>query len=287
LGISALSNNTLCPAGFYCPTTGLGNAVQCLTSIEKNTTNSSEYCPQGTFTQNLCPEGYQCNTVTTITKCLPGYFCPAGTRNATSCPSKFYCTEDAIKKTICPRGFYCPSGTIKPIACQLFVDCPEGTDEQQLPYIALLIFLVIIIFFYILFQCIKCCIFLRKKQRRKQKMTKRNVEKLQGHQLGIGANIAALAGNKDYKAEVKRSKFNAIKSIFLRTKKKTIGVVPLVEVTPMDIELKDVGFSIKKNNKTIFEGMNIKISGGKTTGIIGLDRKEMTCLIDLLSGIII
>ena len=68
-----------CPAGSYCPTSGMSTHTPCLP------TKANYYCPAGTIEPKKCP---------------PGKYASADTKTCTDCPKGKYCWP-------CPAGQYC------------------------------------------------------------------------------------------------------------------------------------------------------------------------------------
>ena len=105
-----LYNNSLCPAGSYCP---------------EGTKYSNEHlCPIGTFSdlgglQNSsqctpCSPALYCSTqgfTAPTGECFAGYFCLSGASSPTP--------EEGENANICPRGFYCTNATANPSPCPI------------------------------------------------------------------------------------------------------------------------------------------------------------------------
>lgn len=137
--IEASGDCTTCPAGHYCPDGAFFPTV----------------CPMGTYNSNTgqdeltdctnCPDNKPCPYTGLTTYevglwCLPGHYCPAGTKypgenpcpagtysddisitadsGCTQCPEKFACYEGSNSMTMpmvrCTAGYYCPAGTEYP-----------------------------------------------------------------------------------------------------------------------------------------------------------------------------
>ena len=74
----------------------------------------------------MCPRGYFCPNVNTMTQCLSGYSCQMGSTSATACPTNSYCLAGA--STTCT---FCPLGTYAATACSSTADtvceaCPAN-----------------------------------------------------------------------------------------------------------------------------------------------------------------
>ena len=112
-----------CPAGSYCPATGLFNFSLCAPGLYQDTSGQSS-CQKCTF-GNICPDfgmpfpqpcppGYVCDKAGLIVAekpCPPGHYCLAGTSTSNS--------EDiSVKKRPlpCPQGFYCAAGAVTSVS---------------------------------------------------------------------------------------------------------------------------------------------------------------------------
>ncbi|KAE9138231.1 hypothetical protein PF007_g1495 [Phytophthora fragariae] len=104
----------LCDAGFFCKRNSTrSNPTSGVVKITVKTVDSAElamyfggqacptgsYCPQGSGSPILCPEGSYTNATgsPTCLACPPGYYCPLGCND--------YLTNE------CPIGYYCPERT--------------------------------------------------------------------------------------------------------------------------------------------------------------------------------
>jgi hypothetical protein len=117
-----------CPAGFYCPISGLRNytAYMC---------PPGRYCPPGTDNPYRCPAGtfsplYGLINVTQCTPCTTGNYCEFDglTEVTDPCDAGYYCTLAATTRNPtsgtggpCTPGHYCQAGSGAP------VPCPRGT----------------------------------------------------------------------------------------------------------------------------------------------------------------
>jgi hypothetical protein len=79
------SNETKCPAGYFCPT-----------PIESVKCAPSYTCPEGTFVPQQCPKGYYCTTPATPKK---------------KCPRRYFCKEGSVRPARCPPLSICPPGS--------------------------------------------------------------------------------------------------------------------------------------------------------------------------------
>ncbi|KAK1786529.1 hypothetical protein P4O66_017651 [Electrophorus voltai] len=113
---SSSPDQTLCPAGFFCPT-GTDRPIACgagtFSSVMGNSVRDNcEPCPAGYYCQG---EG-----VVEPAACPQGFYCPLGTVIGTEfpCPQG---TMESVSNNVCPPGHYCPVGTGYPFPC------PAGT----------------------------------------------------------------------------------------------------------------------------------------------------------------
>ena len=146
-----------CPSGSFCP---------------PGSVNDEEGMILGTSTYNLCPEGFFCESTTSIKACPQGYFCPAGSisiyncnglnfnTNETEsanidaslsgnycpvsaatpmgdCPPGYYC-PNATALFLCPPDHYCPRQSLEPTPCPLLSSCGAGRSKPQVSWIALI-----------------------------------------------------------------------------------------------------------------------------------------------------
>eukprot|EP00767_Chilomastix_cuspidata_P000870 gnl/Chilomastix_cuspidata/1248.p1 GENE.gnl/Chilomastix_cuspidata/1248~~gnl/Chilomastix_cuspidata/1248.p1 ORF type:complete len:6697 (-),score=752.02 gnl/Chilomastix_cuspidata/1248:22-17397(-) len=149
-GLKTLNECTLCPGGYYCPSTALTDYLpyECLQGYyctigcaNKRCTEGHQlvgavcplgnYCPTGSADPIKCPAGtYRPNIGgTSISSC---YDCPAGkyclegvSEYDDDCAAGYYCSggsststpTDAVMGNICPSGHYCEKGSTEPTAC--------------------------------------------------------------------------------------------------------------------------------------------------------------------------
>ena len=155
-----------CPAGYYCPTAGLGSPLACPPGTFQNDTNQEECV--------LCPAGYFCSdvngpieidpTTDSNLRCPIGYYCESGTYNQfqNPCPRGTYgdvlglvatsgangCKEcwpgkacdkqgmidDEATAPDCAPGIYCAGGAkhiLDGTECQLGHFCPAGMKQYD------------------------------------------------------------------------------------------------------------------------------------------------------------
>jgi hypothetical protein len=123
----------LCPEGFYCP-------LQTIFPYENRCGNPSVYCPEGSPSPLLIPQGYygigkNHDTHSSIALCPLGFYCteglkfpcPAGTYGETTGLSTSNCSN------LCPAGYFCPPSTISPWTSPCPREpshyCPEGSSH--------------------------------------------------------------------------------------------------------------------------------------------------------------
>jgi hypothetical protein len=128
--------NSLCPAATYCPQANVSLACE-----------FGSYCPEGSYSTQICPEGHVCSTPASKKSCnwdlfgRWGMYCPQGTFNGTVCPTNFFCTG-ATSKVACNPGKYCPAGThsrawvsgdSSPPNCGSGFYCPDPSTRIECP----------------------------------------------------------------------------------------------------------------------------------------------------------
>jgi len=109
--IPSAVNQTICPAGYYCPTTNQ-TPMNCPPGF---------YCPnEGLNYPIICPSGTYCPFIGTINylQCPLGYYCPQNTSNPIPCPTGTISTSASSSNcSICPGGYTC-STTATVLNCQ-------------------------------------------------------------------------------------------------------------------------------------------------------------------------
>ena len=131
-GMTALTTNDYCDAGFYCvegatrpdPTDGITGYI----------CPAGGYCPQGTTTVQSCPAGEYnpeegAKAASSCISCLPGKYC-AGSANPTptgDCDAGFYCPAGSTSPTqnAVSAGHYAPAGS------DIEIPCPRGTYQPS------------------------------------------------------------------------------------------------------------------------------------------------------------
>lgn len=103
-----------CPAGHYCPT-GTEGPIPCAPGTYSNAsaTSTCAACEPGSYCPRYAVTGDELATF----RCSAGYYCLAGSTNAT--PS------NATFGGLCPAGHYCPAGGWEP------KPCADGTYEPR------------------------------------------------------------------------------------------------------------------------------------------------------------
>jgi hypothetical protein len=136
-GLSSQAGCQGCPPGAYCPISSSAPTL-CAAGTYQPTVNrslSNQCLP--------CPAGWVCGLGTAVLTetCLPGYYCPQGSINATanSCPDGFftdaYNTTSASGCTPCPPGYTCSAatgGSIRPARCPTGFFCPGRSGDPNL-----------------------------------------------------------------------------------------------------------------------------------------------------------
>ena len=151
--VAAWPNNTCngpCPAGSYCPNGTIAGSVPvcpagtysnataaacspCPSGRYGNTTGMTAvgctglcadgyYCPAGSTnaTAALCPDGYVC-TAGVVTLCTPGHYSGPQRTSCRSCAGGYYGNVSGLSSQYCsgpcPAGYACPAGSATPTAC--------------------------------------------------------------------------------------------------------------------------------------------------------------------------
>ncbi|RUS80256.1 hypothetical protein EGW08_011985, partial [Elysia chlorotica] len=129
VGAASLADCTLCPAGFYCPTSNMTyGGIQC---------DQGMACPAGSQNQTICSAGYYCNMSMGQTPCPPGYYCPEMSSFPILCPVGHYCgaiddcncnatDAGAIEPRQCPLGYKEYSGSLRRTFEETCEPCPPG-----------------------------------------------------------------------------------------------------------------------------------------------------------------
>ncbi|KAM9299008.1 uncharacterized protein PAF06_016002 [Gastrophryne carolinensis] len=135
-----------CPTGFYSNTTGSSGVESCVLCDpgqfcdRPGLATPSGPCDEGYFCVRGSPSSHPFQVSSSGGPCPAGHVCPkgshiplpcpAGTYSQTlprhgcyDCPEGFYCLAGSSNATICPKGFYCPKRT--EYAAQN--PCPVGT----------------------------------------------------------------------------------------------------------------------------------------------------------------
>nr|XP_021322084.1 ephrin type-B receptor 6-like isoform X1 [Danio rerio] len=127
LGSKSVSSCWLCPAGFYCNSSGLiqpsgncapgfycaGGAKTAMPDdgLTGNRCPTRYYCPQGCASPLHCPDGTHSNST--------------GSAECSDCPTGWLCLEGEDLQ-LCPKGHYCVGGTVEDI-----LPCPPGTYSPK------------------------------------------------------------------------------------------------------------------------------------------------------------
>ncbi|XP_058655214.1 SCO-spondin isoform X4 [Onychostoma macrolepis] len=127
LGAQNVSSCWLCPAGFFCNSSGLtqptgicapgfycaGGAKTAMPDdgVTGNRCPTRYYCPQGCTSPLHCPDGTHSNST--------------GAAECSDCPTGWLCLEGE-ELQLCPEGHYCLGGTVEDI-----LPCPPGTYSPK------------------------------------------------------------------------------------------------------------------------------------------------------------
>ncbi|CBK23508.2 uncharacterized protein [Blastocystis hominis] len=138
LGLSTPLCSGLCVAGFYCPEGTINYVLNRCGAVDK-------YCPQGSSTPLLAPEGYYTTpengnvmTRTGIEICPPGHHCTGGLTTSECsglCEAGYYCPPGSTNSTANDCGSvdkYCPEGSGSPIdVSEGYYSGPESSNESN------------------------------------------------------------------------------------------------------------------------------------------------------------
>ena len=126
--------NSLCPAGFFCPITPMDSTAP--TPCPAGTFNPSQGAVSLANCSNCTAGGYCFSGASVVTPCNLGTFRTAmGGRtqaDCSPCPTGFFCAPGAATATQCPAGSHCPPNTTAPVVCPPARFCPAGTETQQI-----------------------------------------------------------------------------------------------------------------------------------------------------------
>ena len=123
------TTGSVCPIGSFCPR-GSSAPIPCPNGTYADTTRSSE-C-------RICPQGRFCITGSSADPCLPGHYCPLGTKHELKkCPAGTYTPlsnlSDVGQCTQCDPGKYCnlPGQTTYSGLCSAGFYCSLGVDTAN------------------------------------------------------------------------------------------------------------------------------------------------------------
>lgn len=129
-GMTAYTDCLLCPAGYFCNSTGISNYLSYACP-------QGYYCPNTTLQVSLfkCPAGTYNNlqATTSLSACKPcpeGSYCPAGTINPKVCVNGTYCPLNSTKSQKCQAGYYCPTEVASQLSCPNAFYCPSAGSDQ-------------------------------------------------------------------------------------------------------------------------------------------------------------
>ena len=138
---TGMTDSLPCPAGSYCPTAATTTPILCASGTFNSSTSASQCtsCPAGTYCPNQgmtgtsqCPAGSFCSTtgLNTAPLCASGTYSSAGSTVCTSCPAGTYCPNQGSTSALsCPPGKYCPSNTSNPLDCPVGSYCPANSTS--------------------------------------------------------------------------------------------------------------------------------------------------------------
>ncbi|KAI4815467.1 hypothetical protein KUCAC02_005611 [Chaenocephalus aceratus] len=154
VGAQNMSSCWPCPSGLYCNNTGLSKPSG-LYSLTGDICPIGHYCPMGSTSPLLCPDGTYFNSTGAeeCDDCLSGTYCLSG-EGVQPCPAGHYCFGGSVEGIlpcppgtyspqfglsqveqclICPAGFYCEDwGLFEPTGpCQAGYYCIAGVNFQN------------------------------------------------------------------------------------------------------------------------------------------------------------
>ena len=147
-GAVSVGNCSWCPAGSYCPRTGLSVALLCPAG-SYCPFNSSAFisCPAASYTVlpgassvgncSWCTAGSYCPGNATMLLCPIGSYCVAHSSVPMPCPPRAYSGSGSVSCSWCPTGSYCPgnaaalgcpTGNVCPFNSSAPIPCTAGTS---------------------------------------------------------------------------------------------------------------------------------------------------------------
>ena len=118
-----------CPVGSFCPS-GSSAPIPCSNGTYTDTTKSAACL--------VCPAGKFCSTGKSADPCLPGHYCPEGTKNdLRKCPAGTYAPFGNLSRidqcTQCDAGKYCqhPGASDVTGSCAPGYYCRSGVDVRE------------------------------------------------------------------------------------------------------------------------------------------------------------
>ena len=128
-GASNVSMCSMCDAGYYCPNNTL-NPLLCNIqpggAIEKIQCPSGHFCPPGQNAPIPCNAGTYSETVGNTN----GFMCKP-------CPGGYYSSQPRTRECgMCLPGTYCPSGSKTPLVCPQGTYCPDNAMASPISFCA-------------------------------------------------------------------------------------------------------------------------------------------------------
>eukprot|EP01123_Difflugia_compressa_P012693 TRINITY_DN5542_c0_g1_i1.p1 TRINITY_DN5542_c0_g1~~TRINITY_DN5542_c0_g1_i1.p1 ORF type:complete len:1022 (+),score=141.02 TRINITY_DN5542_c0_g1_i1:292-3066(+) len=255
------NESRLCPANVYCPQPDVMVPIAC-TCDRFN--NKCSYCPEGTYWDQPCPEGYKCRGPANISICdRPGTYCPAGVLTEKPCLAGYYCRTPK-EMSICPEKHYCRMGTSQPLRCSSFSFCPEGTSSDNYNFTPVFVFLLVLGIIVGAWKYAHYVIDKRHREKQKQRL-----------QVRAEYNSAKIKSGDEFHIFVENQSNNTPPPVTLRKKLHTV-----------DISFENLSLTIEKKNskKVVLSGVNGVVRAGRITAVMGPSGAGKTTFMTTLAG---